>query len=284
MPTAPGANVTTWAVRNNSGLRTLDLADRNQHIANLRLDTMLRPNLDAGLSLQAREADYPDSDYGRTHQRQRSVNLDLNYQPSPHQTIYGFYSYQTGTISQASIVAVYPTITIGLVTPLGIITPDNAIAVASAPGGPEYPLVNAWTVNSKDENHVVGLGLKQEFGKASFNVDYSYSYGRTRIGYQYNPGGAISVANAVFAGTGMPDQVVEINYLDASLRYPFTPRIAGRLIYRYQNEFIRDWHYQNLNTTPVVGAPGSLPTAVILDGGPQSYTVNWVGVMMEITF
>jgi hypothetical protein len=283
MPTAPGATVTSWVVRNDSGLMTLDLADRNQHIANLRLDTMVSSTFNAGVSLQAREASYPASTYGRTRQDQGSANLDLNYQPSPGQIFYGFYSYQIGKIDQASNDAAYPVITIGMLTPLGTITPDNAIAIASAPGGPEFPLAKAYSVSSRDENHVVGFGVKQEIGKASLNLDYTYSIGRTKIGYAYTVGGAISAANAVFAGSGLPDQTVEINYLDASLRYPLSARVSARLVYRYQHETIHDWHYQNLENNPVVGSPNSLPTAVILDGGPDNYNANWFGVMIQIT-
>jgi hypothetical protein len=78
---------------------------------------------------------------------------------------------------------------------------------------------------------------------------------------------------------------VDVNYLDASLRFPLTERLSARLIYRYQDEAIRDWHYRNLDGSPVVlGGNGAaaLPTAVMLDGGPQGYKVNWFGVMLQI--
>jgi hypothetical protein len=282
MPTAVGANVTTWAVRSNSGIRTLDLADRNQHVANLRFNTMLRPDLDAGVSLQVREASFPDSDYGRTRRGQRSANLDLSYQPSPRQSIYAFYSYQLGRNRQVSISQAGTPVTIGQVTPLGTVTPGNAIEIGSAPGGTTYPLLQAWSLESEDRNHVLGVGLKQELGKASLNVDYTYSYGRTQIAYDYTVGGAISAANAVFAGNGMPDLAIDIDYLDASLRYPLTERLSVRVFYRYQKDRIRDWHYQNLDRVPVVGSPAALPTAVILDSGPHDFEINWYGVMMQI--
>src|SRR6185436_13467366 len=115
-----------------------------------------------------------------------------------------------------------------------------AVEIGSAPGGPVYPLLNAWTATSTDRNHVMGAGLKQEFGKASLNVDYSYSIGRTRIGYTYTVGGALNAANSVFAGSRMPDLATNVNYLDASLRVPLTDRLSARLIYRYQKETIRD--------------------------------------------
>lgn len=282
MPTAPGSDVTTWAVRNDSGFETLDLADRDRQIANLRVDWMVRSNLDAGLAAQARESEYPGSMLGRTRQGQRSVNLDLNYQPSPHRTFYGFYSYQYGTFRQDSISQTFAPVTIGEVTALGTITPENAIAIASAPGGPVFPLANAWTVHSRDCGQVAGFGLKQDIGRTSLNINYTYSEGRTRISYDYTVGGALSAANAVSAGSGMPDLTFALHYLDVSLRVPLSARLSARILYRFQQEAIRDWHYQNLETTPVVGNANSLPTAVLLDGGPRDYRVQWFGVMMQI--
>jgi hypothetical protein len=284
MPTAPGSNVTTWALRNNGGFRTLDLADRNQGIGNIRIDTMVRANLNAGVSFQSKRSTYPDSNYGRTKSGLTTANVDLSYQPSPYRNLYAFYSYQQGEIAQASIAPSGAPVTIGQEISLGVITPDNAAELGSAPGGTYYPLANAWTATSTDRNHVVGLGLKQEIGRATLNVDYSYTTARTRIAYTYTPGsGAISVANAVFAGTRLPDIATDINYLDATLRFQLTSTLSCRFVYRYQREAIRDWHYQNLNSTPVViASPAAAPTAVILDGGPQNYNVNRFGIIFQI--
>jgi hypothetical protein len=81
----------------------------------------------------------------------------------------------------------------------------------------------------------------------------------------------------------MPDLAIDTHYLDASLRFPFTERLAARIVYRFQKESIRDWHYRNLDTTPVAsGNAAALPTAVILDGGPQNYTVDWFGLMLQL--
>lgn len=285
IPTTAGANVTSWAVRMNTQMRALDIADRDQQVANVRLDTLLRPNLDAGISGQFRDAKYPNSMYGRTAQKQRSANVDLNYQPSPRQTIYGFYSYQIGENNQATIASANATLTIGQVTGLGTVTPANAIEIGAAPGSPLFPLVNAWTGDSTDRNHVFGAGLRQDIGKGGLNLDYTYTTGRTRIAYAYTVGGAVNAATAPLAGDRMPDLATDARYLDASFRYPLSARITARLVYRFQTESIRDWHYQNLDAQPVVpaanGAAG-LPTLVGLDGGRYNYRVNWYGVMLQL--
>jgi hypothetical protein len=81
----------------------------------------------------------------------------------------------------------------------------------------------------------------------------------------------------------MPDLAADISYLDASLRFPLTPRLALRLIYRNQWESIRDWHYNRVDTTPVITANvNNPPTLLMLDSGPQDYRVNWFGVMFQI--
>jgi hypothetical protein len=282
MPTTAGTNVTSWAVRNNNALRNYELSDRNQSIVNVRLDTMVRPDLDAGISAQFRESRYPGADYGRGKDSQDSLNLDLSYQPSATQNIYAFYSYQEGRMRQTSIQQAN-NVSIGATTLLGVITPENAAIIGPTPGGPFYLLNNYWSAKSRDRNHVAGVGFKQELGKATFNVDYSYTLGRTRQSYQYNVGGAINAANSVFAGDRMPDMAIDASYLDASLRFPLTPRFSARLIYRNQWERIRDWHYRNLDGTPVVAAnPANAPTLVGLDGGPMDYRVNWYGVMFQI--
>lgn len=48
------------------------------------------------------------------------------------------------------------------------------------------------------------------------------------------------------------------------------------LLYRYEKTKVRDWYYQGLEGAPVVVNPRGtgLPTAIILDRGPEDYTVN----------
>ena len=284
MPTAQGSNVASWAVHMNNGIRKFDLADRKRQTLDVRLNSMWRPDLDAGAALQLRQTAYPDSDYGRTKQSLGSVNLDLNYQPSVERTIYGFYSFQYGRNRQVAISSI-GACTIGQVTGLGTITPGNAAAICAAPGGPLYPLQNTWSATGTDHNHVVGFGLTQAIRTYRLNLNYTLSWGRSEIGYDYTPGGAVTAANAVFAGSGMPDIATLQHIFDASLLVPISPRITARLMYRYEYGRINDWHYQNLDGTPVVlGATGAaaLPVAVVLDGGPQKFKANVFGAMLQI--
>lgn len=285
MPDVAGTNVQSWAVYNNAGLRMYDLADRDQHTFNLRLNRQLGEFLDASLSALVKNANYPDAEYGRRSQDYSSITLDLNYQPSASRMIYATAGYQDGLSDQASI----PnggTCTLGQATASGtIITTLNAEALCSAPGGPIYALNSAWTSKSRDRNYLVGFGVDQQLGVMRLNLDYTRTYGRSSLNYFYNPGGAIAVATAPLAGSGMPDIELVQDSLDAGLTYPIGGHAAIGVGYRFESGDVEDWHYRGLDTTHVVtAAVANLPTAVILDSGPRDYRVHIARLTLHYRF
>lgn len=284
MPTTAGTSVTSWAVYTNAGLRMYDLADRNQHTINVRLNTQLADTLDASLSALVKKADYPNAAYGRRMQDQSSINLDLNYQPSSSRLIYALVGYQDGLADQAAIAST-GTCNIGQVTALGTITASNARDICAAPGGPIYPLNFAWTSKTRDRNFVVGFGVDQQLADMRLNADYTRSFGGSTLKYFYTPGGAIAAATAPLAGNGMPDNETEQDVLDVGLTKPIGGHAAISLGYRYEFGDIEDWHYRGLSTTHVVtGAAANLPTAVILDSGPHDYRVHIARLTLQWKF
>jgi hypothetical protein len=55
---------------------------------------------------------------------------------------------------------------------------------------------------------------------------------------------------------------------------PVDKKTAVRLMYRYDDYRLQDWHYDYYNITPAAtNIPG--------DYGPQNYKINTVGVMMN---
>jgi hypothetical protein len=284
MPTTIGTNVTSWAAYANSGLRMYDVADRDQQTFNLRLNRQLGAALDLSLSGQVKNADYPDAEYGRQKRYQRTINLDLNYQPSASRNIFAFVGYQNGSTGQSSI-SNTGTCNIGQVTDLGTITPLNAAEICAAPGGPIYPLNFAWSSTTREKNYNVGFGADQQLGKTRLSLDYTRTFGRSAISYSYIPGGAIAVATAPLAGSGMPDMLTAQDTLDLGLTAPVGRRVALRLGYRLETGDVEDWHYQGLDTTRVVNAnPANLPTAVILDSGPRDYRAHLATLAFQMKF
>jgi hypothetical protein len=272
LPTADLTNVASW-IRNISSFRKFDLADRTSNVLNAMFNMSPLPDLDAGVSAQWNDADYPDSQFGRAgHARQGSVSLEVNYRPSSDLNLYGFYSYQTGSMSQRGIQQGFC-----LIGTAGV-TAANFLSVCPEAGSSLYPLENAWSVDSDDRNQIGGLGVRYDFTKAIADLSYTYSFGRSKISYQYGSGVSLTPTQMALAGNGFSDLTFLQNVLEASLLVPINKTFAARFYYRFENGKVNDWHYAGVAQNPVPAT-----NAVYLDSGLQDYRVNVFGVFLRIT-
>jgi len=272
LPTANLTNVDSW-IRNIASFRKFDLADRANSLLNAAFNMALLPDLDAGLSAQWNDTDYPNSQYGRIgHERRGSISVELNYRSSSALNLYGFYSYQVGSMDQRGIQR-----GVCLLGTAGV-TAGNFLSVCPEAGSSLYPLDNAWSVDSDDRNHVAGLGVRYDFIRALADLNYTYSNGRSKIGYQYGPGVALNPAQAALAGNGFSDLTFLQNVLEASLLVPITKTVAARFYYRFESGKVNDWHYDGVAQNPVPAT-----NAVYLDSGLQDYRVNVFGLFLRIT-
>jgi hypothetical protein len=318
-PTANTTNVTSW-IHTNDLHRKFDLADRDIGILNLRFNHAIGEELDLGLALQIKDTKYPTSEYGRKgHWRQNSFNADLNWQPSPELNVYGYLTHQLGHITQAglnqnacTIGTTYAFYSDGSVSntnaPLsaaqiaagisvvGRSTVDatnwEALCAGAAALSPLYPTSRTWTVTADDTNTTAGFGAKWDFVKAKLDLNYAYSYGRTRFRYSYNPyalGTAALVSGVAptaaqqlvlgLIGSGLPDQVIQTDTIDAGLLVPVNKSAAVRLLLRHEIGKYRDPHYNGVAANPV-----PLNNYVYLDTGPQDYHVTTLGVLLQLTW
>lgn len=285
MPTADGSNVQSWAVHMNTDMRKYDLSDRRQNVLNARLNYLAREDLDFGFSMQLKDTRYPDAEYGRRdRQRLDSFNFDVNWQPAPERSVYAFYSHQIGQLKQRGVPSGGgPGCLLGAMTAFGVITPDNASAICPNPSsGALYIAGNFWNATHKDRSNTVGFGFRQDFSKARFDINYSYSRGVTSVDYSL-PANA-NAATIAGAGNGFPDLLTVQNVLEANLLVPISKTVSTRLLLRHDWGRFRDWHYQGFDASPVaVNAPGTtLPTATILDAGPQTYRATLIGLMLQV--
>lgn len=287
MPTAVvGATttptLTSWVVHMNSRTRKYDLADRKNDTLNARLNYMVRADLDMGVTGQYKNTTYPDSDYGRVEkQRASSLNFDANYQPSAERSFYGFYTYsdakmeQQGTPSGAAAGR-----NCNLFAAGGPATVSAAELLCADPNsGMVFQAANFWTVTHRDQNDTLGLGWKEAFGEIRLDMNYSFSQGKTDI--NYNLPANLAAANRLLAGKGMPELKTTQHIFEANVLVPVNKTVSTRFMVRHEVGKINDWHYLGFDTTPVSGNPAALPTAVILDAGPQDYTTSIIGVMVN---
>ncbi|HEX5128829.1 MAG TPA: MtrB/PioB family decaheme-associated outer membrane protein [Usitatibacter sp.] len=237
-------------------LRKYDLSDRRQDGLNARLNLQLAESVDGFMSLRLVESDYPAS-YGRTGKDSRqSFNAEINYQPAPLLNAYAFYSYESARSHQASI-------------------RDSGIPGASGEaGGADYPLENAWRVEMRDRNDAAGFGVRCDFGKARLDVRYTYANARTPIRYEAASAGASSLPLDDPTGA-FPDLTFRQHAAEANLVVPFTARLSARLLYRYEDTKVDDWHYTGLGANLLQGQ------WLYLDAGPQGYRANVFGVFLQ---
>jgi hypothetical protein len=304
-PTAGGTNMASW-IHSIGQFQSFDLADRDQNILNGRVNYAFLQNLDGAVTLQLKDAEFP-AQLGRIgHQKSNSVTSDFNYEASATTVLYGFYSYQTGTMRQKGVqplscllrntyyfynngqVLSAATGAAAPATPAGAalvatqdVTAANWPGVCgdAAPTSPLFPDSRAWEMDSKDRSHVLSAGVKQDLRFAKLDINFTRSLARTQIGYTYNPAAlGMTAVQTALAGSGLSDLVFVQNVLSASIMIPIKKGVSLNLLGRYESGKLRDWHYDGVADNPV---PAS--NAVYLDAGPQDYRARLIGVLIQVT-
>jgi putative beta-barrel porin MtrB/PioB len=303
VPTATTTNMVSW-LRNVDQFRRFDLADRNQQVFNARFNYGFGPALDASVGLQVKDLEYPASEYGRNdHHRLTSPSLELTWQPTPTTSAYAFYTYQQGAQHQAGlqpnacvIGSFYfffsdgsvQTNTTGVPPPppagTTLVGTQQVLAAnwrslcgSASATSPLFPISRTWDVSQKDRNTVVGLGFHYEMGKVLSDIAYTYSTGRTKINYGYNAAAlGLNATQVALAGDGFADLVFDQNIVEANALVPLYKRLSLRVLYRFEDGRIRDWHYSGISVNPMPANNGAY-----LDFGPQDYKVHLFGALFR---
>jgi len=109
------------------------------------------------------------------------------------------------------------------------------------------------------------------------DVGYTYTRGRTRIGYEYNPAAlGVNAVQQTLAGNGWADLVFIQNLAEANAVVPIYRGLSLRVIYRYETAQIRDWHYDGVGVNPMPANNGAY-----LDFGPQDYKTHLFGLLFR---
>jgi Putative outer membrane beta-barrel porin, MtrB/PioB len=303
LPTAPTTNTGTW-FRNVDQFRRFDVADRNQNVFSALFNYGLGPALDASVGLQVRNMKFPGSEYGRNdNYDQMTPSVELNWQPSPTTSAYGFYSYQRGEQHQAGIQPnacvignFYYFFSDGSIqtNATGVPPPPPAgttlastqqVAAANSQSlcgtasavSPLFPTSRGWDVSQRDHNTVTGLGVHYQLGRVMSDIAYTYSTGRTKIRYGYNAAAlGLNAVQVSLAGDGFSDLVFDQNVAEVNASVPLHRRLSLRLLYRFEDSRIRDWHYDGVSVNPMPANNGAY-----LDFGPQDYKVHLFGALFR---
>lgn len=248
-------------------LRKFDVADRKQHILNLRWNYMLRADMDAMLSVQHKLSDYYDSDYGRTGDDSLSTfNAEWNFNPSPGTSFFTYYSFQKSEMEQ------------------GNINQGVTGTRASSHAGVDnmYPLAGAWEASTDDINHLLGAGFAYDFGWARLESRYSYMWSKSKQKYGYGNAAAATVGSgtnetqsADVAGNEFSDIKYRLQVLETSIVHALSRSSSVRLFHRWEKRNTADWHYTGLDGNRLIGQK------LYLGATPEDYNVNVLGVFWQ---
>jgi hypothetical protein len=237
---------------------------------------MARDDLDLALSFQQSDVTFPDSGYGLEKDRSTSINIDANFQLSTEQQIYGYVSRQSGrkgVRANSGTNAAGASNTCAFTTGAALTTQQVIEQCAQQ----VWLAAAAWNMDTADRSDVFGLGLQRDFDRVQFAFDYTYSFSRTSITYDYGAN-VLTPAQAVLAGSAFPDMTLIQHTLSAHLVVPVTKQAAVHLVYRHESGRVTDWHYTGV---PIGASAAENNATLMLDAGPQNYHTNVIGVLFQ---
>jgi Putative outer membrane beta-barrel porin, MtrB/PioB len=245
-------------------LRKYDLSNRQQQLADLRVNFLVREDMDVSVAARYEDDDY-GADYGLEDSRSGSVNLEWSYQPTPSVTGYVFGSYERGENDMASI--------------------NDAPALSNDPnaGGAVYPLANAWSVHTRDSGGSAGAGFwLRPLERVSLESSYRYVVIEQQLGYDFASASASASAlapgtSAAAAGSGFPALRTADHVLDTSVRLELTHGLAVRVFYRFQLGRIQDFQQDGLDAGLVAGS-------LFLGHVDRDFTAQVVGATIQLRY
>jgi len=291
--TYPALNANLYS-RYSSLFRKYDQADRDQNILNARVNFMAREDLDLGINMQLKRAQYPNSFYGLQKDNLDSLGFELNFQPSSERTFTAFYNFQNGdkTMSMNSGIAGVGGALTNACTVVGQVFSVLGCADTTTGSNGARPYSSSWSSNTNDRNDVIGLGLQNDFGFVRLGIDYTFTKSSTHISYNFgsmafsapasfaspptstnNSQTANTATNntymASIAGNALPDMTTLQNTLTVNLVKPINKKSSVRLMYRYEDSKIADWHYDSVIHNALAAFDSG---TLLLDSGPAPST------------
>jgi hypothetical protein len=236
------------------GLRKYDLADRRQHLANLRVNFLVGEFMDLSVTASYRDDDY-DVDYGLDNDRRGSVNLEWHLQPSPKFGINLWGTYEQGRSKMATV-------------------NDQGFS---------FPPENAWSQRTRETGGAAGLGLwARPFAHVSVETNYVFILNTQQLDYDYRSDGALPPGiTSAEAGNHFPDLRTEDQVLQTSLRLELTEQVALRVFHRYEYSTIDDFQQTGLDSEADAGVIGG---AYYLRHVDRDYDAHVVGATLQLRF
>lgn len=239
-------------------LRKYDVSSRDQDKLDLMATFILPNDMTLYASLRGDWNDY-DAELGRQKYNTLGASLQWEWQPTPGHVYGAWYGYDRSRLDFANV------------NDTGALTPDGSL------GGTNYPEANRWWENDRQRNHYAGANGSWHLGRAILDASWNWTYSRGLTRYHFASPGALTAPTFAALATGaFPPMIYRSNSLTAGVTLPLSARVSLRLFDTWEKANLSDWHYLGFDNGQVIDH------RVYTDGGPESYNVNMIGVLLEM--
>jgi len=239
-------------------LRKYDVGSRTQHKLTLIATYAATTNATLSVSLRGDWNDY-DAEFGRQGYDTWGGSLQWDWQPSINRTANLFFGYDRSNLDMSNINEIP-----------GFGNDANL-------GGDTYQAPGRWWSKDNQRNYYAGAGFNQRIGTSWLELTWNYSDSRGLTNYRFNSAGALASPGLVAAvGTGFDPMTWRTNSFTLSWTFPLHKQVDLRIFDHYETGRMADWHYTGLDAGLVTS------NRVYLDSGAGSYSVNMLGMMVEV--
>jgi hypothetical protein len=238
-------------------LRKYDIGDRTQNQVNLMATLAAREDLTVTASFRGNWNSYPTL-IGRQGYDTLASQISTEWTPTTTDSASAYIGYDQSRLSMASVAGQG-----------GTQCPDL--------GCPFYANEYRWWASDHEHNYSAGLTLRHRIDWATIDLAYSYIYSRGLLDYSAaSPLALVYPETFPTIGSGFPALTYRVSSATLGVRFDLSQRIALRVFDTYEIGRIADWHYDGFNQGLVVN------NTVYTDAGPQSYSENLIGVMVQV--
>ena len=242
-------------------MRKYDVSSRDQNKIDLMATLMPRDDMTLSASLRGDWNDY-DAEIGRQGYDTLGITLQWEWQPAPGTRASLYYGYDRSTLDLANI------------NELLTSNPDPSL------GGPTYPDIGRWTVKDEQRNHNAGATFNHAFGRVRLDATWNLLYARGLTSYWYASPLALAWGDVVTGdgpGSGeFPVMTYRVNSINVGITIPIVERVSLRVFDYYERGSVKDWHYLGFDQAR------AFDHRVYTDGGPQGYSANMVGLLLNV--
>jgi Putative outer membrane beta-barrel porin, MtrB/PioB len=237
-------------------LRKYDIANRSENKVDLMSTIAPRDDLTVSASFRGDWNTYP-AQLGRQGYNTHAAQISADWAPAVDDRFSAYIGYDDSTLHEAAVAS-------------------TQTAPCPNLGCPYYPTANQWWSTEHERNYSAGLTARHRIDRTTFDLAWSYIYSRGTIDYSAASAGAFEYADE-FSPTGsFPAMTYRVNSVTVGATVQFTERVSLRVFDKYEIGDIADWQYAGFTQGLVSG------NTLYTDGGPQSYSENLVGVLVNV--